>query len=233
MRESSKTNQYRSNEFFREYLSGSVLDIGCGPDPVVLHAKPFDLEHGDASRITQYIHGELFDTVYSSHCLEHMENPVSSLAEWWSLVRVGGHMVLVVPHEDLYEQGFWPSLYNSDHKATFRIGHAESWSPVSYDLGELVRSLPSAIVVSQEIHDFGFNYQWRPRISNVPRKLGTFGKFLSRFRHSVLKRVKRSCQDAGKVEHGLNSCLAAIGIPVDQTHHGALAQIQIVAQKTQ
>ena len=63
-----------------------------------------------------------YDAVCSSHCLEHMRDVPAALTQWWALVRKGGYLVLVVPDEDLYEQGGWPSLFNSDHKATFRIG---------------------------------------------------------------------------------------------------------------
>jgi len=90
MRESTKTNQYRSADFFARYFSGSVLDIGCGDDPVVPHARPFDVEHGNAERILDFLPPESFDTVNSSHCLEHMCDVPRALADWWSLVRPGG-----------------------------------------------------------------------------------------------------------------------------------------------
>jgi len=48
MGESSKTDQLRPAEFSVTYFSGTVLDIGCGDDPVVSHAQPFDIQHGDA-----------------------------------------------------------------------------------------------------------------------------------------------------------------------------------------
>lgn len=226
MRESLKTNAFRSPRFFADYLSGAVLDIGCGPDPVVPHARPFDKIHGDAEHITEHV-SDTYDTVYSSHCLEHMSDVPRALAEWWRLVRPGGYMIIVVPHEDLYEQGFWPSLYNRDHKATFRLDADASWSPKSYDLRQLIKGLRGAEIIDAKVQDHGYRYGWRPRIGRRPRTLGPVRKLISRLRHSVLKRVRN--RDA--VADWLNPLLARWGVPTDQTHSGALAQIECVVQK--
>jgi SAM-dependent methyltransferase len=137
MFEAKKTNRIRDPEFLARYMSGKVLDIGCGRDLIIPHAQPFDLRHGDANYIAYYLPAESFDCVHSSHCLEHMHNPHVALAEWWSLVKPGGHMVVVVPEENLYEQGRWPSMFNSDHKWTFRKGGAASWSPLAWELEHL------------------------------------------------------------------------------------------------
>ena len=50
-----------------------------------------------------------------------MRDVPQALEQWWQLVKPGGAMVIVVPDEDLYEQGAWPSLFNRDHSATFRL----------------------------------------------------------------------------------------------------------------
>lgn len=226
MHESSKTNRIRTPQFFADYLSGTVLDIGCGPDPVVPHARPFDRIHGNAERLTAYL-SATYDTVYSSHCLEHMSNVPLALSEWWRLVKPGGHMIVVVPHEVLYEQGFWPSIYNRDHKATFRLDTERSWSPISYDLKRLVTSLQGAEIVNVSVQDDGYNHGWLPAIGQRPRELGGLRKFISRLRHSILKRVRSKDATA----RWLNALMARWGIPTDQTHSGALAQIECVVRK--
>ena len=38
-----------------------------------------------------------FDFVLSSHCLEHLANPLAALREWRRVTRAGGHLVLVLP----------------------------------------------------------------------------------------------------------------------------------------
>jgi len=108
MKESSKTNQVRSEEFFNTYLKGKVIDIGGGSDTVTENAEVFDLEHGDAQHILRYKDKESYDCVYSSHCLEHMKDVPLALSKWWELLKPEGYMIIVVPHEDLYEQKIWP-----------------------------------------------------------------------------------------------------------------------------
>jgi len=40
---------------------------------------------------------ESYDFVVSSHCLEHVANPLRALHEWRRVTRPGGHLVLVLP----------------------------------------------------------------------------------------------------------------------------------------
>lgn len=225
MNEASKTSRVRSEEFNRRYFSGRVIDIGCGRDPVVPHAVPFDVKQGDAQCVSDYFESESFDCVHSSHCLEHMRNVPVALGNWWALVKPGGYLVTVVPHEDLYEQGFWPSLFNSDHKATFRLGKKESWSPISYDLGETVAALRGAHILDAAIQDQGYDYTLlRGRIA-----LKLF-PFEMRRRLLFRKLISRGLP-LWRADLML-SALMKKTVPVDQTLGKALAQIQVVAQKT-
>ena len=148
MHEASKTNCLRSDEFKRRYFSGRVIDIGCGTDPVTNRAVPFDQQHGDAQYVSDYFSAKSFDCVHSSHCLEHMSDVPVALSNWWRLVKPGGYLILVVPDEDLYEQGIWPSIFNNDHKATFRLDKVETWSPISYEIRSLIASLSNAEIDS-------------------------------------------------------------------------------------
>src|SRR4051812_22293266 len=101
MRETSKTLRLLSETELRA-LSGRGLDIGCGDDPVRPDVERFDIEQGDANRITSFITDlESFDYVFSSHCLEHMHDPRSAIAGWWALVKPGGTLMVIVPDEDL------------------------------------------------------------------------------------------------------------------------------------
>jgi hypothetical protein len=59
-----------------------------------------------------------------------------ALARWWELVRPGGFLVFTVPDEAMYEQGVWPSTFNTDHKWSFRtddrvimdMGNGNQWA---------------------------------------------------------------------------------------------------------
>lgn len=223
--EASKTRVVRGPRFERQFLRGRIIDIGCGPDLIVPHAEPFDLQHGDAQHIASLRPRESYDAVCSSHCLEHMRDVPESLAQWWALVRPGGHLVLVVPDEDLYEQGGWPSLFNPDHKATFRLHKAQSWSPVSFDVQALVASLDGAQIVSCELQDQGYDYSLRKlTISSLDR-------LLYRLRRALAAVSRRSGRVGASLDRVSERMFRRLGTPVDQTAGPALAQIQVVARK--
>lgn len=154
MQETSKTRALWG-ETELNLLRGRGLDIGAGGDPVMPGVEEFDERHGDAERILDYVTGP-YDYVYSSHCLEHMRDPRLALMDWWSLVKPGGVLFLIVPDEDLYEQGVWPSV-NPTHYASFTICKRRSWCPDSINLLHLAQLLPGARVLSIELQDVGYS----------------------------------------------------------------------------
>ena len=213
MDEASKTL-----EFYPELLNaildkGRILDIGAGIDPVRKDAVVFDKAQGDAQEIQNFFDKESFETVFSSHCLEHMVNPRAAIENWFSLVKPGGHLVTIVPDEDLYEQGYFPSIFNSDHKATFTISKSDSWSPVSINCLDLFSTLDGEIVyLKQQSDNYNFALQSH-------RKLG-----LHNFR---LGRIALSNKIVKAVALRLRV------IPIDQTSSNdlTLAQICIIVRK--
>lgn len=215
MKESSKSQLYWG-ELERLAISGQGIDIGCGPDPVKPDVRRFDLEHGDANVISQHVK-EQFDFVYSSHCLEHMHNPRMTILDWWKLVKPGGHLFVVVPDEDLYEQGVFPSRFNDDHKATFTISKAQSWSSKSINVLELANSLPDGKIVSLQLQDHGYD-----------RSVMSFGKFQTNLGIRLLARLSGLL--GLQQRKGIRRLLATY-YPLDQTN-SAQAQIQLIVQKT-
>lgn len=145
--ESSKAHARRLREgYFEQYLAGHGIDIGCGDDPVTPDCVRWDQAQGDAQGLPGIRSGQ-FDWVYSSHCLEHLADPWQAVCRWWQVLRPGGHLLVVVPDEDLYEQGVWPSRFNPGHRWSFTIHKSRSWSPVSINLVDLVTRLPAHQVV--------------------------------------------------------------------------------------
>ena len=151
MRECSKsmTRRLRDDRFTNWYFVGSGIDIGGRPDPLTAHRASFpkisavdiwDIDDGDA----QFMAGvpdERYDFVHSSHCLEHLRDPAEGLRNWFRIVKPGGHLIVTIPDEDMYEQGIWPSTFNTDHKWTFTLHKPESWSPRSVNLTNLLSGL--------------------------------------------------------------------------------------------
>lgn len=202
-------------------LQGEGIDIGCGPDPVFPHVMPFDLAHGDANEILRHVDRK-FDFVYASHCLEHMRDPRAAIAQWWALVRPGGVLFVIVPDEDLYEQGYWPSRFNRDHKWTFTIAKRASWSPVSVNLLDLAKSLAGGELVDIRLFDTGY----RRELQVDGREAGTTGwrvrRALGRLAYGVLRL-------AGMDRDRLKRAFIR---PIDQTAFpDTLAQIQCIVRK--
>ena len=222
--ETYKTNKYRDKEFFKKYLSGKVIDIGAGNNPVVKNAIVFDKKEGDANNILDYLEKEKFNCVYSSHCLEHVVNPKKALYEWSCLVVKGGYLIIIVPHEDLYEQHNWPSIMNFDHKHTFRLGNNTSWSPVSIDIISLVNELKGFEIVSSKVQDQNYNY-------DLIKKKKFKGNIDDIWSKIFYKYIIRKCTNRKIREFFLN-IQHKIGYPIDQTQYNqALAQIEIIAKK--
>lgn len=140
-----------------------LLDLGCGPDPVALmpaigsrldEFRAWDLEDGDA-QVLDGMPSDYWDCVHASHLLEHVVDPVASLRRWVEVTRPGGHVVVVVPEEDMYERGIWPSRFNSDHKHSYTMCKVASWSPVSINVLDLCGDLADVAetVVVERIED--------------------------------------------------------------------------------
>jgi SAM-dependent methyltransferase len=221
MNETSKTKKiWTADEW--ALLQGSGIDIGCGPDPVTPNARRFDMENGDANEIGKFV-SEQFDFVYSSHCLEHMREPRKAILGWWRLVKPGGHLLFIVPDEDLYEQGVFPSRFNPDHKATFTVAKRQSWSPVSINVLDLARSLPGGQLVTIELQDH--NYDRRLHKHGQLRPLGT-----------VLAMARRVCnwlERRFSIELPFVKRMLQRREAVDQTlRPDVLAQIQCIVRRT-
>ncbi len=130
-----------------EYLRGARgVDIGAGMFKVLPQA--ISIDNGHHAEFNHVIKPDLLanahdlgilasqsmDWVYSSHLLEHMEEPDKALKEWWRILKPKGHLVLYVPHEDLYpkvgEEGA-----NPDHKHNLNEEKILDWmSAYGWDL---------------------------------------------------------------------------------------------------
>lgn len=125
--ETFKSQQVRRSDYAR-YFHGRGLDIGCGSDKLTIpgcEIDGWDLPQGDA----QFLEGTdlcTYDFLYSSHCLEHMEDVPTALYHWAAVLKSDGVLYIVVPDFLLYEQGVFPSRFNGDHKQMFTL----------FDIGE-------------------------------------------------------------------------------------------------
>lgn len=121
------------------YVRGKVLDLGAGPFRLFKHCITMDNQSeykgmnlrpdiiGDCADLSVFATKSM-DSVFSSHLLEHMENPGEVLKEWWRVIKPGGHLVLYLPHKDFYPN-IGQSGANPDHLHDFMpediIGYME------------------------------------------------------------------------------------------------------------
>jgi SAM-dependent methyltransferase len=169
MHETSKALIRRSHDkrFATRWLAGEGIDIGSGDDPLSECApflpmmgavRSWDRPDGDAM-LMEGVENDRYDFVHSSHCLEHLVDPARALGHWIRICKPGGFVVFLVPDEDLYEQGVFPSTFNPDHKWTFTTGKAQSWSPRSVNVMSLLSQFIETVdVVKIEVLDMNFRF---------------------------------------------------------------------------
>lgn len=170
MHEASKAPSRRLHDsrFATRYFVGNGIDIGCGPDPVSQYAEQFplmqqvknwDLPDGDAQYLAT-IPDSSFNFVHSSHCLEHMVDPKIAMQNWLRVLKPGGHLIITIPDEDLYEQGAFPSSFNNDHKWTFTIHKQQSWSTKSINLLNFLADFSDiAQILKLELLDASYRFK--------------------------------------------------------------------------
>ncbi len=171
MYESSKSifHKIKDSRYATRYLVGDGIDIGAGPDPLHLYYEFFplmkscriwDMPDGDAELMAT-VADNSFDFVHSSHCLEHMRNMDVALENWVRILKPGGHLLCLVPDEDLYEQGVFPSSFNADHKHTLTIYKKKSWSGASVNVLDLLMRLKHPVEIKKiELLDATYRYEF-------------------------------------------------------------------------
>lgn len=114
--------------FWSRFVTGpAVLDVGFqgasaagSVVPILPGAIGVDIDYsGYDGRILPFA-DDSQDAVYSSHCLEHIPDNIKAIQEWHRVVKVGGHIITVVPSAHLYERKRRvPSYWNGDHRRTY------------------------------------------------------------------------------------------------------------------
>lgn len=93
-----------------------------------------------------------FDFIFSSHCLEHLDNPVAALEHWKTRLKPGGVLFLYLPSPQME---YWRPQHCRKH--------LHQWQPV--DMAQLVSDLGFVDVIHSERDLFwsfavvGFNGQ--------------------------------------------------------------------------
>lgn len=107
--------------FWDRFIAGpKVLDIGFRGGindalPIVEGAIGVELGYPGYDGETLPFDTESIDTVHASHVLEHV--PFDNLKDWFRVIRIGGTLIIMVPHAYLYERRISvpPSRWSPEH----------------------------------------------------------------------------------------------------------------------
>lgn len=142
------------------YVKGVGIDVGCGPFKAFPHSIGIDGQAYaasgnagpnlvmDGTDLEVFADGK-FDYVFSSHFLEHVHHPEAVLREWWRVLRAGGHLVLYLPHKDLYPNIGQPGA-NPDHKSDFVPG----------DIVAMMKRVGGWTLVENEVRGQDYEYSF-------------------------------------------------------------------------
>ncbi len=128
----------------KKFCVGDGLDVGCGEWPLD-GAQGIDIKKGDDAMSLPVGQVGGYDFIFSSHCLEHLENPIAALKHWKGRIKAGGVLFLYLPHPDME---YWLPQ-NCDK-------HLHSWQPE--EIVKILRDLGfKNILHSQRDMAWGFS----------------------------------------------------------------------------
>ena len=160
--EVSKNHKRRVEEgFYTKFCRGIGLDIGFrgmgiteGVEPVLPTAIGIDLDYPAYDGKLLPFPSLSQNYVWAGHVLEHIEDYWTVLNEWMRVLKVGGHLVIILPHAFLYDK----SLKQFDIWASCR-DHKRLYTPASI-LSEIEHVLrPNSYrIVHMKDNDQGYDY---------------------------------------------------------------------------
>lgn len=146
---------------WRDVFRGQMLDVGCGPDKLPFDScVGFDVDDGDANRLSSYFPASSLHVLHGSHVLEHMDSPRNALRDWLTLVKPGGYVVQTVPDWCAYERMRWPSKFNPDHKSSWSMIYKGSIAPIHIHIPSFLAEFVDVaeILVCRYVEE---NYDWK------------------------------------------------------------------------
>lgn len=115
---------------------GEGVDVGAGSWPLP-GAIPIDTMRGPgAGRSISDLPEESLDYVFSSHCLEHIEEWQEALEEWVGKLKPGGVVFLYLPHPDC---SIW-------HPGSPFVGRGHKWIPTPHLVKSALRETGCNII---------------------------------------------------------------------------------------
>jgi len=115
------------------FCKGRGLDIGASRWPLP-GSEPVELTQGrDGNGLPE----GAWDFIFSSHCLEHLTNPIAALEHWQTRLQAGGTLFLYLPHPDMV---YWRPQHCRKH--------LHAWAPAQ--MAQILRDLGYVDVIHGE-----------------------------------------------------------------------------------
>lgn len=126
----SESAKVRDMPHVMQYIIGArIADVGCGGDKIVPRAIGFDgralngVDVISTGTDLKYLGaGMKFDTIFSSHFLEHIPDPYSYIASWCNHLVQDGYLVLYLPEKTVYN-----SFENPEHMFNWSFDDFMFW----------------------------------------------------------------------------------------------------------
>jgi len=203
------------------YCRGKGVDVGCGDSKILTDAIGVDIADmanevtADARQLP--FEDESMDYLFSSHCLEDLEDTGGVLAEWMRVLRPGGNLVLYLPHKNFYPRvgtaGANPAhkhdldpnfvlaaLSETSHYEILHIDESNADGEHSFSLvvRKLNRELPQRKVLVECHAAIGDVICVEPAVRALRQQLGDNVAIILRVTHPELF---RNHPDVSRVEH--------------------------------
>lgn len=169
--ETSKARPRRLREgWYEKYAPEDKvgIDLGAQVDALNNTFRRFDFVFGDGDATDMIgIPDNTFWTVYASHILEHLKFPQKAIRRWYQILKPGGHLIICVPHRDLYEKKkLPPSNWNPEHTYFWLPDQEEP--PATKSLkNEVLTAVPNANIVDLRVLDEGYDYSIPPEHHSI------------------------------------------------------------------
>lgn len=108
----------------QKYCIGNGIDLKCGSQKINPFAIGIDMDRKDGKNpelvwdIKEDLpfKNETLDYICAPHLLEYLDNPETAICNWWSILKHGGYLILVVPDKKYMPEN------SPGHKHNWNLG---------------------------------------------------------------------------------------------------------------